>query len=334
MLFSSCSNDEKVAAPADPGEISFTSFVNKSSRASAAVTNANLTEVSVYGYNHSDATSNNNPGSLIFDNVTLSLNAGKWTYADPRYWVRRSHYYFAAVNKDASVQLNNFGWDTANGRINYGNIPFSVTANDARKDVVYALARHATGTITSDPGAVQLNFQHALCRVMFTFTDAMAAPYSLVVNNVKLEGTPESGTFQPEFPDNAVNPTGSWTNLGQTYIAQYTNPLSNDQTNKTYSTEYRYLIPAGQAITVDFDVTLSQIDGNGNLMRQEVYQFLGRHLTFAGFEAGKSYNITATLNHENIDPTNEDPERPEHLYPIEFTVDVNEFTSPDIEVTM
>lgn len=75
-----------------------------------------------------------------------------------------------------------------------------------------------------------------------------------------------------------------------------------------------------QVINVTFTVTLDQ---NGATTE---YEHTATITT--GMEKGKSYNFTATLTPENVDPENE-------MYPIEFTANVGgwgDFTKNDITV--
>lgn len=202
---------------------------------------------------------------------------------------------------------------------NYGQFDFAVT--DGKKDIVYATAQHATADPATRTDPVQLQFNHALCRVKLTITDGMPDNYTIEVNNIQIKGTPQQGTFAL-----AAGSTGSWTPATPwaEYVANY-DDLGRIQTSG--ATDYQYMIPAVQQdkIYLSFDVVLSQVDQAGSY-QQHVYQHRDKTVNVAGgLGKGLSYNIAGTITAANIDPEKQ-------LYPISFTVDVTPY-GDDVPLT-
>lgn len=307
-MLASCSNDETVEM-AQQNAIAFDGFVNKSTRATTNddITLANLGSIEVYGWR----------GDVqIFDKQAVTVATdGKGTYSPLQYWEANYTYAFEAI-----APKNGEKGVTFAAAKNGGTITF---VNDAETDLLYSKATDvitpATITTEANVSPVSFTFNHLLSRVKFTFVNGFPAKAiaKISVKDVKISNAYKNGTITPATTD-AV-----WNATDDTLSVDFVNVNATDieAGNKEGETEHMYLIPvASPSYNVTFTVTLDQ---NGATTD---YEHTATITT--GMEKGKSYNFTATLTPENVDPENT-------MYPIEFTAAVGgweDFTDNDITV--
>lgn len=296
VLASSCNKMEIVDQPTGAA-ISFNATTHKLTR---AVTTDNLTSVTLYGFNWSDT--NNNPGTNVIGGETLSKAGTDWTYSPLAYWIGNTSYRFVAINEGTITGLGKQSW----GSTTFTNV-------DGEKDVVWASAERETTTVTSDPGKVNLVFNHMLCRLKLAFTDGMPENYSVSISDVTVGGTHSTGTFTLGAPTTTNDyATGVWSATSGAYTANFT--------NTGLETGYQYLIPETVDLEVSFTATLYHFN-----IRQKDYAHT-HTISSVALEQGKSYVITAGLNRDNIDPD-------QPLYEIRFNVEaVNPYNDPDIPI--
>lgn len=302
ILASSCTKVE-IVDQLSGAAISFNATTHKVTRADAPpVTTDNLTSVTLYGFNWSDI--NGNTGSNIIAGVPLSKNGTDWTYSPLAYWKGNTSYRFVAINE---------GTITGLGKRSWGSTTFTNT--DGAKDVVWASAQRETTTVSSDPGRVNLVFNHMLCRLRIGFTDGMPSGYSVAISDVTVTGTRSSGTFTLGEPTTTNDyATGVWSATSGDYTANFTNDGDTD-------THYQYLIPETVDLSVNFTATLYH-----NNIKQQDYTH-AHTISDVALEQGKSYVITAGLNMGNIDPDHS-------LFEIQFSVAVNPYNDPDITIPL
>jgi hypothetical protein len=236
-LLTACSNDELITAKSnDADAITFKTFVNKSTRATTDITNANLGDYangfSVYAYTNgdddesaaADYTIGNKSWYLLLDDEhvygsgTIDTNGdnSKWTYDRTQYWKAGNSYHFHAIAPygDGSSDINtatNRQWtfkhdDTnlANGTITFTNIASTTDADnkttetaDGTQDLLYA---YQTTVAQASNDEVKFTFSHLLSRVKFRFIGAETNPSTVTikVTDVKITDTYDKGSIKIE----------------------------------------------------------------------------------------------------------------------------------------
>lgn len=291
-ILASCSNDETVEM-VQPKAIGFESFVDKSTKATDA-TLANLGSIEVYGWRGD---------TQIFNTQTVTIATnGQGTYTPIQYWEAGYTYAFEAIAPKATEGKIDFKAAKTGGTITF--------VNDAETDLLYSKADDVTTSeeLTTSPNAVSFTLQHLLSRVKFTFENAFPANAvaKISVKDVQITNAYKNGTITPAA-DNAV-----WTATN----AELKVPFTIDATeiaagNGKASTACMYLIPyTNPNYTVKFTVTLNQAGATSEYKHEVTIT--------TSMEKGKSYNFTAKLTPENVDPDNE-------MFEIKFKADVAEW---------
>jgi hypothetical protein len=305
-MLASCTNDEMVEMNPQSA-IGFETFVDKSTRAATDVTTDNLTAFWVYGWRTKGTTT-----EQIFNAQEVTANKEVCTYTPLQYWVGGYKYNFEAVAPQSDN--NSVTFNAANGA---STITF---VSDSETDLIYATGSKdltSTTNLTKTPGAVGLVFNHLLSRVKFSFVNGFPAnsDVKLTVTNVKINNAGTTAICTPSTKTWAAATASSIVNFASTAVA-------NIPGKESAETEHKYLIPADiKNYTVSFTVKMTQ----GGVF--DTYNHTVTLSTDAlELEAGKSYDLTATLDAQNINPDGD-------LFPIEFTATVtpwNEFTNVTI----
>lgn len=305
-MLASCTNDETVEMNPQ-NAIGFETFVDKSTRAATDVTTDNLTAFWVYGWRTKDTTT-----EQIFNAQEVTANEGVCTYSPLQYWVGGYKYNFEAVAPQSDN--NSVTFNAANGA---STITF---VSNSETDLIYATGSKdltTTTNLTTTPGVVGLEFNHLLSRVKFSFVNGFPAnsDVKLTVTNVKIDNAGTTAICTPSTKTWAAATSFSDVNFASTAVA-------NIAGTKSAETEHKYLIPADiKAYTVSFTVKMTQ--GSVSDTFNHTVTLSTNELVL---EAGKSYDLTATLDAQNIDPDG-------NLFPIEFTATVTsweEFTNVTI----
>ena len=289
-MFASCTKDEMVEMNPQ-NAIGFETFVDKSTRVTD-VTTDNLTAFWVYGWRSTEQ---------IFNAQEVTANKGACTYSPIQYWVGGYNYTFEAIAPKSGN--NGVTFNAANGA---STITF---VSDSETDLIYAKGGNdltSTTNLTATPGAVGLEFNHLLSRVKFSFVNGFPAnsDVTLTVTDVQIDNAGTTATY--------TTSNGTW---GATTVPGAVTFASDDVENiagmQSAETEHKYLIPADiKTYTVTFTVEMKQggvtdtFDHTVTLSTDELL-----------LVAGNSYNLTATLNKDNINPDGD-------LFPIEFTATV------------
>ena len=294
-MFASCTNDEMVEMNPQSA-IGFETFVDKSTRAATDVTTDNLTAFWVYGWRTKGTTT-----EQIFNAQEVTANEGVCTYSPLQYWVGGYNYTFEAIAPKSGD--NGVTFNAANGA---STIKF---VSDSETDLIYATGSKdltSTTNLANTPGAVGLVFNHLLSRVKFSFVNGFPAEsdVKLTVTNVKINDAGKTAIYTPSNETWAAATESGDVNFASTAVA-------NIAGTKSAETEHKYLIPADiKNYTVSFTVVMTQ-GGVSDTFNHTVTLSTDE----LELEAGKSYDLTATLNNENINPDGD-------LFPIEFTATV------------
>ena len=294
-MLASCTNDETVEMNPQ-NAIGFETFVDKSTRAAVDVTKTNLTAFEVYGWRTKDTRT-----EQIFNAQEVTANNGVCTYSPLQYWVGGYNYTFEAIAPQSDN--NSVTFNAANGA---STITF---VSDSETDLIYATRSKdltSTTNLTETPEAVGLVFNHLLSRVKFSFVNGFPAnsDVELTVSNVKINDAGTTAICTSSTKTWAAATAFSDVNFASTAVA-------NIAGTKSAETEHKYLIPADiKAYTVTFTVVMTQ-GGVSDTFNHTVTLSTDELV----LDAGKSYNLTATLDAQNINPNGD-------LFPIEFTATV------------
>ena len=153
-MLASCSNDETVEMAQNTKAIGFSSFIDKSTRATDTDI-TNLGAIEVYGW-RDDA--------QIFNAQAVTVDAtGNGTYSPLQYWEPGYTYAFEAIAPKSGENGVTFAAAKDGGTITF--------VSDSETDLLYSKAADKTtgAEVTTDPGEVNFTFGHMLSRVKFTF---------------------------------------------------------------------------------------------------------------------------------------------------------------------
>lgn len=323
-MFTACSQEETLSTQA-PLQISFANaYVNNATRAaidpSFSINGANgttkLVGFDVWGF--MDETS-----GVVFNGEDVTGGDGAWTYSNTQYWAPNHTYYFGALAPMNSKNIGYNSTDGSAGKFGLGNVHF--VNENGTEDLIYAAATKTTpAEITSDPGAVKLEFNHLLSKVKFSFTNGFNNDNAFItVKNIRMTAPKEATINLNQENWWSSNEDGKgWALWGQS--PDITLDFGDMETPKvaegksSESTYERFTFPAKgtREYIVTFDVELymgDQLAYSNNLMTK---------ISGAELFMGKAYNFHAEINSENIVP-GDDPNA--KLYPIEFTATVKDW---------
>ena len=302
VLASSCSKDEVIDMPAKKA-ISFkNSFVDPSVKAAIdpSLTSGTLQDFKVYGFEQSGANKVN-----IFNGVTVTRGGTgtgtSWTYAGtPRYWILGNSYDFAAIAPasftSADIVCDALGMPTT---INY-----SLSDNNPI-DLLYATADRNQDGSEIDATDISFTFRHALAKLKFTFTNGFAASsgYKIEVRNIKISGVKSSAVCSLS--------SRTWTLPGTgTMDLTFGTTGQIAEASAAESQYEKLIIPNTTGADENFAISCTvDLLFNGVI----IGTYNHAHTLSANFLSNKSYNITSTIDIENVNPT-------EQMKPITFFV--------------
>lgn len=291
-MLASCTNDEIVEV-APQKAIGFESFINKSTRAAADVTTANLKAFELYGWRGETA---------IFNKQEVTADNGTCTYSPLQYWAGGNNYVFEAV-----APKNGEKGVTFTPALNSSSITFE---SNSETDLIYATQEKDltnTTNVTTDPGKVALTFNHLLSRVKFSFKNGFAADakVKITVTDVAITNAGSTGTY--------ATSTSTWAAATkESNVAFASTNVANVEPTKDAETEHKYLIPYNVAnYNLTFTVTMTQ----GSVSDKYTHNVTLPNLTL---KAGLSYDFTAELKADNINPAGT-------MFPIVFSASVTEW---------
>lgn len=291
-MCASCSSDDTVEVAKNSKAISFSSFVDKSIRATD-IGVANLDTIGVYGWRGDD---------LLFNAQVVEIaDNGAGSYSPLVYWEGGKTYAFEAIAPRSGKNGVTFAAAKTGGKITF--------VNDAETDLVYSKAADKTtdATLNSDPGTVNFTFKHLLSRVKFTFKNGFGAndAAKITVKDVKITNAYKNASITPTADT-------AWVVSGNNDLeVVFGKTADNIMPTTSGATTQMYLIPVVRpSYTVTFTVVLDQNGVTSN------YDHTATITT--GMEIGKSYNFTAELNKDNISGD-------ETLYPINFSAEVTDW---------
>ena len=307
-MLASCTKDEMVEVNPQ-NAIGFETFVNKSTRVTD-VTTTNLEAFWVYGWRTKETTT-----EQIFNAQAVTANNGTCTYSPLQYWVGGYNYTFEAIAPQSDN--NSVTFNAAKGA---STITF---VSDSETDLIYATGSKdltSTTNLTETPEAVGLVFNHLLSRVKFSFVNGFPAEsdVKLTVTDVKILSAGTTAICTPSTKTWDAATSSGVVNFASTAVA-------NIPGEQSAETEHKYLIPADiKNYTVSFTVEMTQggvTDTFNHTVTLSTESTESTESTDAlVLAAGQSYDLTATLDAQNINPDGD-------LFPIVFTATVTPWGS-------
>lgn len=306
FAFVACSNDETVFQ-AEPEAIGFdNAFIENSTRSVSdpSFTDANIfSDFAVYGFVE---------GATLFDGTQVSKAitnndlTSAWKYTGTQYWIAGANYNFNAV-----APMTNGGWTKSEATKDATTLSFT---NDGKTDLLYAYAT-AEGKVDGND-AVAFTFRHVLSKVKFTFKNGYNATNATIgVKNIKITDAYATGSV-------VLDAASTWSSQAGTLVLAFGNAAVTaaeaeeafDYGKSVESYKELLLIPGAGKTEVEGEKTYTVTFTVDLLVSGTVVKSYD-HTINAAFtpEAGNSYNLTATITAENIDPEHEQE-------PIEFTV--------------
>ena len=339
VALAACSKEQTVVMP-EGNAIGFNTFVDKATRSvnDPSFTNDSLFDnFGVFGTVEGaelfdDVTVT---GSGVGENAS-------WTYTDTQYWIAGAKYNFAAVapqtvkvdGVDTNVYTDaEYTIETTKDE-NEKNVYTGTTTlsfvNNGTIDLLYAeaTAEGEAGSGNAEQpanGKVGFNFRHVLSKVKFSFENAYNATNATIrVKNVKITDAYASGVATLNSTtawDPTANSNNLTLNFGNVALTAEDNAATVDQNDEGLALAYNateesynelLMIPgAGATAYTVKDANGNEVNKTGYTVtftvellvsEQEVAQYT--HTIYTDFApvAGHSYDLKATIDHENIDP--------------------------------
>lgn len=303
-----CSNEETVRQSAREAIGFDNAFVENSTRSvndpSFDADNM-FSDFAVYGFVE---------GAVLFDGTAVSKSINNtdltsaWKYEGTQYWVAGANYNFNAV-----APLTDGGWTKTAANATSTTLSFT---NKGTTDLLYAYATAEGEAENNQP--VAFTFRHTLSKVKLSFENAYNATNATIrVSDVKITDAYATGNV-------VLTDATTWSTQDGKLELAFGNAVADDATSTdalafAYNTTLEsynelFMIP-GEGPTHDGEKHTYTVTFTVDLIVSGTVVKTYEHTINAVFapEAGKSYDLKATINAENIDP--------EHAQePIEFTV--------------
>ncbi len=282
-----------------------------------------FTDFAVYGFVENAVLFDGTRVAQGIDNSELSSD---WKYEGTQYWIAGANYNFNAV-----APLTNGGWTKTDAVAASTTLSFT---NNGTTDLLYAYASQQ-GKVSGN-AAVAFTFRHTLSKVKFSFTNGYNATNATIrVKNIQIVDAYKTANVVLDaastWSDQANN--SLVLNFGNVALTAEDNAALTTENEKGYvlangATQESYnellLIPGAGAtnatVTNADDTTTTYSNAytvkfTVELLVSGVEVAEYEHTVYTTFvpEAGKSYDIAATITPENVDPNNQQE-------PIEFTV--------------
>lgn len=208
VSMASCSLEEVMEQP-EPQAIGFSSFVGKPTRAVTEIIKPDGTESGVqtpltkfYVFGRYGAKDGTNYDKVVYENAEVTVNSTSFTNVGPtdvQYWVPNKDYKFAAYS-DGNSSL------TTTDKVSFDNNGH-ITITDysaGTNDLILATPGEVQtdATISAQPDAVPLTFNHLLSQVSFQFVgDGFPAGYQIKITGL---------TFSVNNTATYTSSTGAW----------------------------------------------------------------------------------------------------------------------------
>ena len=293
LALAACSKNETVEVAGNRA-IEFGTFVDNATRAVSEITqdNGKLTDFFVFGaYGENYVTP-------VFTNVAVKGGVGgPWTPTQTAYWQAGENYRFAAYsNGNATIADDYVSFAAAENKLTFMNY-----SPNNENDLIVATAKVDNATATQ--GSVELNFEHLLSQVKFTFTNTDYKDYTMKISDLKINNAIKTatGTCTVETSGNTI----AWQGTAETGAAYGLDEIA-DIAGTEGATDC-FVIPQNgtDQITVTFTATLTDASNTeiakGNFTANLGYAGDATGTTENAWTPGFRYNYTATINGSDID---------------------------------
>ncbi len=289
MSMVACMQDYVMEIPEGKAIMFDGAFVEKATRTAQdpSISNGELNAFDVWGFvKEYDGT--------VFVDQDVTLDNGVWTYNGTQYWVPDQPYYFAAL---APMNSDNIGHTLAVGEAaKHGLGILTFTNVDGTEDLLYAHDSMVSKKLTEAEDAVQLQFQHLLSKVKFTFRNGFITDNAFVqVRNIRMTVSAKASinVAQSDY-------SKAWSLEDEKVILEFGDVVKLGHREKAECADERLTIPASSSYVYDiaFDVDL--------FMGQQLVYTVGLTSVVTGveLEMGKAYNFTADITPESLDLDN------------------------------
>lgn len=330
LAMTACSNTDVIEEGAlqQTNAIGFQSMVNKGSRALDA---EGFNKFYVYG---SYTPQNDETKTIgIFNGVEVTKGVDEWTYNELRYWVAGGVYRFYGYSNDNKSLATDGSEGTADFGSSTGILNINNYVADAthQNDLVFAKSDSYTGLESGNP-TVNMQFSHALARIMITFKSGFPAGYDMAISNVRVIGQYTVGSFSSvsmtekhgwtigENAPTATDPNGVKPPFTGNTTATAATPEGTPAVDVTSG--FAYVIPnkyATNQVSICFDMVVTH---NG-------VNILGRKMKVSWapkWESNNSYNYNLTVNGSAAG-----------LEPIKFSASISDWekgepSTPNLEI--
>lgn len=303
-ILSSCTKTETVEIP-DSRAINFSgAYIGNAVETRKQpnpenITDASITEFIVYGGYNGTMTDVFNAESVT------GTSGGAWTYTNTQYWVENETYDFAAYAPAAVADVATVAADAANKALSFTDF-----TSDAfnQNDLLYAYKNVPTVVDPAAQGEVTFEFQHALSKVRFTFTNSIDG--SLLIEDFKFYGMNSQGNYTYQTGSNDMG----WSNVDTPVesTAPFTSTIAEMAAVSTSSSSGDYLVipqsVEASKVTVTFEATFTNNNNEELISNQSVTATL----PVGSWAPGQCYNYNLNITMDVIDPGNT-------MKPIEFS---------------
>ena len=295
-ILASCTKTETVEIP-DSRAINFSgAYIGNAVETRAQdnpenITDASITEFIVYGGYNGTMTD-------VFDAESVTgTSGGSWTYTNTEYWVDGETYNFAAYAPAAVSSVATVAANNANKALSFTN--FTSNASN-QNDLLYAHV-NVTTVDPSTQGPVTFNFNHALSKVRFTFTNSIDG--RLLIEDFKFYGMNSKGDYAYDSNSSRMGWDNVDTQVGST--APFTSTAQEiAAVGGTAKTGDFLVIPQGvtaSVMTVEFTATFT--NNNGDILIQD--EPVTATLPAGTWVPEQCYNYNLNITMNVIDPDGE-----------------------------
>ena len=270
-----CNTAEVVDLPQGPAIQFDNAFVQNATR--VGTTTGTLEAFDVWAYIE-------NKGGTVLVDEDVTKGNGQWGYANLQYWAPGHNYYFTAL-----APMNSANWD-----YNQAADVVTFTNVDGTEDLLYAYKMVNTDGLTlgGSMEAVKLDFAHLLSKVNFTFTNGFATDNVSVaikgvemtaVKNAEVALAGETATWSNNVDADLTLAFGDVANLASAASAKSAELLTiPTKSDYTYGIKFYVDVYFGTVKAIDNHEFTSTITG-------------------VEFAQGRAYNLSATINAENLE---------------------------------
>lgn len=249
LAITGCSQSEDITTPDGDSQIAFNTVVNKSTRATAMVTD-NFKNFTVYGYNPEGSFDGTTAlGSPFMDAVAATKTEGWALTGGPYYWPAKGNVQFFAYSPATNVKTYAVG-DPA------GFPSFTYTIQSEQEDLLAAQVLGAA----KNGNAVQLSFSHILTQINFSAT--LEAGFKYDITDITVKGINNEGTFTYAAAKGAWSATAGA--VDYKYAGNFAATATDNVVNFGSGTNALMLLPQTLPVGATIEVTYTATAETGN----------------------------------------------------------------------